>query len=231
VTVATRPRTAQRAGLLFDLDGTLAITEHLHRAAFNALIGDGEPLDAAAFAQQVKGRSSVDVIGVLFPASSAQERQRLIAHKEATFRALAVQHGLVPTPGLRTLLDWTRTSGIATALVTNAPRANAEVVLDILGIAGAFDVVVSAHDLARGKPHPEPYLAGLAALALDATRALAVEDSLVGMASARAAALDVIAITGPASEPGVTNGAAIAVCDMADPRLLDFLAARFGRAA
>jgi len=218
------------AGLLFDLDGTLATTEHLHRAAFNALLGDDDALDAASFAQRVKGRSSIDTIGALFPAADGEERERLIERKERMFRTLAAQHGLVPTPGVRSLLDWIRARGIATALVTNAPAANAEVVLEILGIAHAFDVIVSAHDLARGKPHPEPYLAGLAALALDATRALAVEDSLVGIASARAADLDVIAVTGATSEAGVTAGAAIAVSDMSDPRLLDFIAARFGLA-
>ena len=221
---------APPAGLLFDLDGTLAITEHLHRAAFNALLGENAALDAAAFAERVKGRSSIDVIGALFPGSNEHERRRLIERKEETFRTLAVQHGLVPTPGLRTLLDWIRVRGITAALVTNAPVANAEVVLDILGIADAFDVVVSAHDLPRGKPHPEPYLAGLQALALDTTRALAVEDSRVGIASARAANLDVIAITGANSEPGLTAEAAIAVSDMADPCLLDFLASRFGLA-
>jgi beta-phosphoglucomutase len=233
VTAAARARTARdpaRAGLLFDLDGTLATTEHLHRAAFNTLVGDGEALDAATFARRIKGRSSKDVIGVLVPGSNELERERLIARKEETFRTLAAQHGLVPTPGVRTLLDWIRARDIATALVTNAPRANAEVVLGLLGIADAFDVIVSAHDLPRGKPHPEPYLAGLAALALDATRALAVEDSLVGMASALAAELDVIAITGATSEPGVADRAAIAVSDMGDPRLFDFLASRFGLA-
>jgi beta-phosphoglucomutase len=230
VALVQAARAPERAGLLFDLDGTLAITEHLHRAAFNTLVGDGEALDAATFARRVKGRSSKDVIGVLVPGSSAQERERLIARKEETFRALVAQHGLVPTPGVRILLDWIRARDIATALVTNGPRANAEVVLGILGIADAFDIIVSAHDLARGKPHPEPYLAGLAALALDATYAMAVEDSLVGIASARAANLDVIAITGAMTEPGVADDAAIAVSDMADPRLFDFLAARFGLA-
>jgi beta-phosphoglucomutase len=219
------------AGLLFDLDGTLATTEHLHRAAFNTLLGDAEALDPASFARRAKGRSSIEVIGVLFPGSHAEERERLIERKEQTFRTLAARHGLVPTPGLHTLLDWIRARDIGTALVTNAPLANAEVVLDILGIAGAFDVVVSAHDLARGKPHPDPYLAGLKALALDAKRALAVEDSLIGMASARAADLDVIAITGANTEAGMAAGAAIAVSDMADPRLVDFLASRFGQAA
>jgi HAD superfamily hydrolase (TIGR01509 family) len=223
-------RVAQAAGLLFDLDGTLAITEHLHRAAFNALLGEAEALDPASWARRVKGRSSIDVMASLFPAASEPERKRLIERKEASFRSLAAQHGLVPTPGVRTLLDWTAARDVACALITNAPRANAEAVLAILGIADAFDLIVSAHELDRGKPHPDPYLAGLEALGLDPTRALAVEDSLVGIASARAADLDVIAVLSAVSEPGVADAATIAVSDMGDPRLLDFLAARFGLA-
>jgi HAD superfamily hydrolase (TIGR01509 family) len=222
------PADASRApaALLFDLDGTLATTEHLHRAAFNTLLGDAA-LDPATFARRVKGRSSIDAIAALFPATGEHERRRLIERKEETFRKLAAAHGLVATPGLQTLLAWIRDRGIATALVTNAPTANADVVLDILQVADAFDVVVSAHDLPRGKPHPEPYLAALEALSLPAERALAVEDSLVGVASARAAGLDVVAIMGPNSEPNVTEQTCIAVSDMGDRRLLDFLAARF----
>jgi len=222
-------RTVRRCGLLFDLDGTLATTEHLHRAAYDTLLAEqGRVLDMATFATHVRGRSGRDVTRFLFPGSDESECLRLIERKEHAFRELAATCGLVPTPGARALLEWARARNVAIGLVTNAPRANAELVIEVLGMASAFEVVVSACELVRGKPHPEPYVAALDALSLDAGSVLAVEDSPVGIASARAANLDVIAVASETWDATPIRGAAIVVSDMFDPRLMAFLAARFG---
>ncbi|MEO6929376.1 MAG: HAD-IA family hydrolase [Casimicrobiaceae bacterium] len=223
---------SRRHALLFDLDGTLATTEHLHRAAYDKLLADqGRMLDPATFATHVRGRSGRDVTRFLFPDCDELECSRLMERKERTFRELAATQGLLPTPGVHMLLEWARARGVATALVTNAPRANAEMVIKVIGMASAFDVVVSASELARGKPHPDPYVTALDALALDAASALAVEDSPVGIASARAANLDVIGIAGETWDATPIHGAAIVVSDMSDPRLIAFLAERFDLAA
>jgi beta-phosphoglucomutase len=231
---AAATMTARRpasGGLLFDLDGTLATTEHLHRAAYAALLeAHGRELDADTFATQVRGRAARDVLRTLFPHAGDHEHYELTERKEEAFRALATARGLVPTPGAHMLIAWARARGVATALVTNAPRANADLVVDVLGLAGDFDVVVSISDVTRGKPHPDPYLVGLAALGLDAAHAMAVEDSPVGVASARAAGLDVIAIDSPTCDSTVIRDAAICVADMADARLFALIAARFGLA-
>ena len=56
--------TTPRAGLLFDLDGTLAQTEHLHHAAFNGLLAlYGRSLDHPTFLRHVSGRSNDDITG------------------------------------------------------------------------------------------------------------------------------------------------------------------------
>lgn len=229
---AAHARGSRRHALLFDLDGTLATTEHLHRAAFDKLLADhGRMLDPATFATHVRGRSGRDITRFLFPDCDELERSRLMERKECAFRELAATRGLLPTPGVHALLEWARARGVATGLVTNAPRANAEMVIELLGIASAFDVLVSACELARGKPHPDPYVAALDALSLDAASALAVEDSPVGIASARAANLDVIGIAGETCDATPIRGVAIVVSDMSDPRLIAFLAGRFELAA
>ncbi|MEP6942336.1 MAG: HAD-IA family hydrolase [Betaproteobacteria bacterium] len=216
-----------RAGLLFDLDGTLAQTEDLHHAAFNALLADdGRALDHAAFVRHVSGRSNEDITAYLFPGKDDAERERLAQRKEREFRALAAD-GVEATPGAHALLDWARARGIATGLVTNAPRENADLMLEVLRLNGAFDIVVSGAELAHSKPHPDPYLAALDALALDARRTVAVEDSRTGIAAARAAGLDVVAMAGAATLASVADsGAALTVEDMTDVRLYVFLADR-----
>jgi HAD superfamily hydrolase (TIGR01509 family) len=216
-----------RAGLLFDLDGTLAQTEHLHHAAFNAVLaGHGRTLDHPTFVRYVSGRSNDDITAYLFPDKDAAERRRIAAEKERSFRELA-QAGVAATPGAAALIRWAREREVATGLVTNAPRENADLMVAVLGLEGAFDIEVSAAELARSKPHPEPYLAAVDALDLDPARTVAIEDSATGIAAAVAAGLAVVAMsgTGTATSLGLGN-AALVIGDMADARLYAFLEGR-----
>lgn len=220
-----------RAGLLFDLDGTLAQTEHLHHAAFNALLAAyGRSIDHPTFLRHVSGRSNEDITAYLFPDLDAGERERLADDKERWFRELAAA-GVEATPGATSLIDWARARGIATGLVTNAPRENADLMIAVLGLGEAFDVVIAATELAHSKPHPEPYLTALAALQLDAANTLAVEDSATGIAAARAAGLDVVALATSRTAASIAqSGAALIVADMTDPRLYELFEERFARA-
>ena len=58
-----------------------------------------------------------------------------------------------------------------------------------------FDAIVTADDVKRTKPDPEPYLQALAKLGLDAAACVVVENAPLGVRSAKAAGLRVIAVT------------------------------------
>lgn len=227
--VTSRRPARARAGLLFDLDGTLAQTEHLHLAAFNAILApSGRSLDDAAFVRHVSGRANDAIMAFLFPHASIDERERLAEHKEASFRSLAESGGVDATPGAAALLAWARQRQVATGLVTNAPKANAEMMIAVLGLADAFDIVVSADALARSKPHPDPYLAAIEALGLAADATVAIEDSLTGIAAARAAGVEVIALATAQTAAALRDcGAALVVDDLAATVLYDYLERRF----
>jgi beta-phosphoglucomutase len=218
--------TRRRAGLLFDLDGTLAQTEHLHHAAFNAVLADhGRSLDHPTFVRHVSGRSNDDITAYLFPDKDDAERRRIAAEKERSFRELA-SAGVAATPGAAALIRWARERDVAIGLVTNAPRENADLMVAVLGLEGAFDVEVSAAELVRSKPHPEPYLAAVDALELDPARTVAIEDSATGIAAARAAGLAVVAVAGTdTATPLAAADAALVIRDMTDARLYAFLQA------
>ncbi len=79
-------------------------------------------------------------------------------------------------------------------LATSAACPVAETALAKTGWNKYFEVVVSADDVARGKPAPDVYLRALALMGADAHRTAAIEDSANGIRSAHAARLAVIAI-------------------------------------
>ena len=208
--------------LIWDVDGTLAETERDgHRVAFN---------DAFA-SMGLPWRWSVERYGVLLSTSGGLERlQRDLAERDDAPRsaverlALArelhrrknaayprrVDAGAIGLrPGVRRLMQEARDAGALMAIATTTGRANVEALLSRqLGAAwaDAFAVLLCAEDAPQKKPHPQVYALALQRLALRPHEAIAVEDSPNGLASARAAGIEVL----------LTRSAYFESCDAAD---------------
>ena len=220
-----------RAGLLFDLDGTLVHTDPVHFRAFNAMLAtQGQSIDLDGYLTHIIGRSNPAIMAGLFPDLPVSEHRRLADLKEATFRSLALD--LRPLRGLVALLDAADAAGLPWGVVTNAPRANAEHLLEALGLRGRTRVLVIGEELSRAKPDPLPYQTGLALIGADAVSSVAFEDSASGVRSAAAAGLAVAGLT--TSLPAGTlmeAGASLCASDFADQALLSLIAAVTGLTA
>ena len=96
-------------------------------------------------------------------------------------------------PGARELLADLARSGVPSALVTMSWTRFVEPILDQLQGTG-FEAIVTGDQVNRGKPHPEPYLTGAAALGLEPWQCLAIEDSATGAASAGAAGCGLLVV-------------------------------------
>ena len=214
-----------RAALLFDIDGTLVDTDRLHLEAFNRVFGPlGHKFDAARFRAELQGFSAASIMERFLGTEPVARRIEILAEKEAKFREFAAA-GLEPMPGLFALLDQADADGLPMAAVTNAPRPNAEMILDAVGIRHRFKAIVIGDDLARGKPHPLPYLEGLRLTGATAERSVAFEDSISGVTSASAAGIKTVGIlTSMAPEQLIAAGATIVAHSYAEPALLDLVA-------
>jgi beta-phosphoglucomutase len=217
-----------KAALLFDLDGTLVDTDHVHLAAFQRVFAPyGVTLDRARYNAEIMGAPN-DAIGLAFlPHIGADVRQRVLERKEEIYRAEVGD--VSPIEGLADLLDFGDSRGLKRAVVTNAPRANAELILGALGLATRLSILVCGPELARGKPDPLPYLTGLERTGASAERSLAFEDSLSGVRAAAAAGLFVIGLTTSLDEPKlIAAGAAFAVANFRDARVYEAIERRIG---
>ncbi|KKB10192.1 HAD family hydrolase [Devosia chinhatensis] len=215
------------AALLFDIDGTLVESDPLHLEAFNRVFGPrGHHFDRERFGQHLQGLANEAIAARFLPEETPEQRIAVMNEKEATFRRLAGA-GIEPVPGLGALLDWADGEGVPMVAVTNAPRANADQLLDAIAVRDRFRAVVVAEDLAHGKPHPLPYLEGLRLLGADAAHSVAFEDSRTGIASAVAAGIATIGMaTGLKPEQLVTAGAIMGVPDYREKAVIDFIKAR-----
>lgn len=186
-------------GVLFDVDGTLVESDPLHFRAFQEILSEvgfngGQPIDEAFFRQHISGRHNPEIAADLFPQWDEQRRTAFYMDKEERFRKLAAA-GLPPLEGLRDFLQWVKERGLRTAAVTNAPRANAEMMLSGLGLDSVMEHLVLGEECSRAKPHPDPYLTAMQLLGLGPGECVVFEDSPSGVRAGVAAGCPVVALT------------------------------------
>ncbi|MFM6974603.1 MAG: HAD family hydrolase [Agromyces sp.] len=179
--------------VLWDMDGTLVNTEPYWISAETAMIERFGGAWSDEHALQLVGKGLWDCAAIIQATGVELSADEIVFELSDEVRRQLREHGIPWQPGARELLAELREAGIATALVTMSLR---EMALEIVEQAGfhAFDAVVAGDDVTEPKPHPEPYLAGLAALGVDASGAVGIEDSLTGLRSARAAGLAAIGV-------------------------------------
>ncbi len=183
--------------VVFDLDGVLADTAVLHRAAWQRLADEiGAPLDevTAARMKGVDRRGSLEILLERAPRTCSEaEKEVLAARKNAYYVELIGRLGPQDLlPGARAAVESVRNAGLKTALAS-ASR-NAPQLLRRLGIAALFDYVVDASQIARSKPDPEIFLAAARGLGLAAKECLGVEDAAAGIAALHAAGMVAVGI-------------------------------------
>ncbi len=101
--------------------------------------------------------------------------------------------GVRVMPGASELLDALRDEGVPVGLVTSSLKEIADAVLKSVG-RDRFDVIVTADDVTRTKPDPEPYLTAARLLGVQPVRCVVLEDSPNGVAAATAAGCAVVAV-------------------------------------
>lgn len=188
-------------GLIFDVDGTLAETEEIHRLAFNdafAAAGIDWVWDRDLYREllAVTGgkeriRLHLERIGADLAAFPAERIAALHRDKNEHFIA-RLRAGACPLrPGVEPLLRQARAEGVRTAVATTTSRVNIEALIaaHFRDEPSPFDTLVTGEDVSAKKPNPEAYRLALARLGLPAADCLAVEDTAIGLTAARGAGL------------------------------------------
>ncbi|MCB1329303.1 MAG: HAD-IA family hydrolase [Maritimibacter sp.] len=191
------------AALIFDVDGTLAETEELHRQAYNetfaaAGLGWHWSRDDYHWLHRTTGgkermRHYRDSRGDNAP--SVAEIAAIYARKTLRYGDLVAGGGLTLRPGVRELVAAARAAGLRLGVATTTGNPNVDALcLACWGQPAAeiFDAVVAGDDVPNKKPAPDAYLRVLELLGVPAEAAIAFEDSRNGLVSALGAGLRVV---------------------------------------
>jgi HAD superfamily hydrolase (TIGR01509 family) len=180
-------------GVVFDLDGLLLDSEQVWDAAREELANERGGRWHPQAQRDMMGMSSPewsrymhDVIRL--PEPPDEINAEVVRRLENSYR----EH-LPVIPGAREAVArlaerW------PLALASSSNRELIDLALELMGLTRHFEATVSSEEVARGKPAPDVYLEAACRLAVDPTRAAAIEDSHNGIRAAKAAGMRVIAI-------------------------------------
>ena len=189
--------------LIFDVDGTLAETEELHRQAYNETFAAAGldwhwSRDDYHWLHRTTGgkermRHFRDTLGADTP--SVAEIADIYARKTARYGALVAGGQLHLRDGVRELIAAAKSAGLRLGVATTTGNPNVDALCRAcwgLPAAEIFDAVVAGDDVPNKKPAPDAYVRVLELLDIPAQAAVAFEDSRNGLLSALGAGLRVV---------------------------------------
>jgi HAD superfamily hydrolase (TIGR01509 family) len=205
------------AAVLWDMDGTLVDTEPYWMAGEFELVEQHGGTWTHDDARSVVGFDLLDAGIVLRDRGGVDMEPAAIAGWLLQRVIDRVAEALPWRPGAPELLAECAAAGLPCAMVTMSWRPLADAVI-AAAPPGSFAASVTGDEVTHGKPHPEPYRAAAAALGVEPTACLAIEDSPTGVASALGAGcatLGVPHVVPLVAAPGLTIVDTLADVDLA----------------
>jgi len=185
---------------IFDMDDLLIRSANTWRKAERALFAAIGESWTPEIAIRYKGMNALDVAAtvhrLLSPSLPLADCQRIM--RESLLESFAGQIDAMPG-AVDLVRHLHRRRPIAVA--SGSPLEAIRTALSQLDILNCFDQVISSESVARGKPHPDVFLAAARALGAGPANCLVFEDSLIGVQAAVAAGMRVACVpSGPFDE-------------------------------
>jgi HAD superfamily hydrolase (TIGR01509 family) len=177
----------------WDIDGTLIDSEPLHDAVLNEICFSYGATLTDIPPDHFRGVHMPDVWKAL------QHRHPKGLEEKEWYDAIIGRYveravELQPLPGALETMRALSAAGIRQVCVSNSGRRVVDANLAALAILDLIDFSISLDDVSAGKPEPEPYLLAASRLGIPTAEIAAVEDSVAGATSARAAGLRVFGL-------------------------------------
>jgi beta-phosphoglucomutase len=197
------------SAILFDFNGVIIDDEPQHCEALIATLAEyGYPLDRETYYRDYLGFDDRECFrftfardGEVAPVRIAEAIERKNDHY-----AQAIRSHMRLVPGAAEFVAAAADEGHRLAIVSGALRREIEMVLELAGLRAHFSEIVAAEDVSACKPDPQGFNRAREAVGLPASRCVVVEDSLPGLAAARAAALRCAMLTTSHAEDALAAG-------------------------
>ena len=169
--------------IIFDLDGVLIETKHLHFKALNEALGE-YAFDWAEHLAVYDGLTTRQKLKVLSENKGLPVEKHSEIWKKKQLITFEMLRDIKPDSRLQTIMSALSKKGFKMGLCTNSIRKTAITVLAKLGLAEYMDFILSGEDVTNPKPHPEIYWTAISKMSVLPEETLIVEDSPYGLLAA-----------------------------------------------
>lgn len=181
--------------VIFDMDGTLIDSQPIwYQVSTNFFQKNGFPVTMDDMIK-LTGSPVAKLVDYVLQVYGQKDKARAQLVTElmdyAVFEILAAKPLL---PNVKDVLAQLKQQGIKIAVASASPRNMLQGIVDSCGIAEYFDYLASAEELDYNKPHPAVYLHAAQQLGVSVAECFAVEDSVLGMISGKAASMKTVVI-------------------------------------
>ncbi len=190
-----------KQAVLFDMDGVLYDSMPNHAMAWSRAMREFGMNMTHQDVYMNEGSTGVHTIGLISRRErgynpTEQEIKTIYARKDEIFRSYPSPEIM---PGALELLKKVKENGMFILVVTGSGQKILinKALKDFKGYVSR-DYMITAFDVKRGKPAPDPYLMGLQRCGISAEKSVVIENAPMGVLSAKSAGIDTIAVnTGP----------------------------------
>jgi HAD superfamily hydrolase (TIGR01509 family) len=181
------------AGIIFDFDGVIVDSHPVHLQAWKALFRSmGKAVDDEELAFVVEGAKRGEILRRFLGELTLAQIELYGAEKERLYQARA--NDLRPVGGFAEFLAQLEAAGLPVAIATSGSRNRVERTLDTFGLLKRFRAIVTAEDVAKGKPDPALFHLAASRLRVATDQILVCEDAVAGVAAAKTAGMKCMAI-------------------------------------
>lgn len=175
--------------ILFDADGVMFDARNIHYTALNMALGDyGHHISYEDHIQRFDGKTTRTKLRMLTEEQGlSPELYDIIFESKQQYTNMLFETDLQRDQTKIDLVRMLKDNGYMVAICSNAIRNSVKTMSEKIGILDLLDLYLGNEDAESPKPAPDIYLKGAEMLGVDIDECVIVEDSEVGMASARAA--------------------------------------------
>jgi beta-phosphoglucomutase len=185
---------------IFDLDGVIVDTAVYHYKAWKRLANQLGFDFTEEDNEKLKGVSRVRSLELILQwggVTKTKAEQEELATQKNEWYVDMISH-MTPSeilPGAKEFVESCRAAGLKTAL--GSASKNSMTILNKIGMAGLFDVVIDGNKVSKPKPDPEVFLKGAEALNVAPSACVVFEDAIAGVEAAINGGMKVVGIGSP----------------------------------
>ncbi len=180
--------------VIFDMDGVMIDSEPLWEKTERILLARRDIEYTPTYRDQIVGLNQNDSGKLLIDTFELNEKVEDVISERVEILTAIYEEELEVVRDLIPLLDNLRTHQFKLAIASSSPLRVINFVLDMFSLHKYFPVIVSGECTDNGKPHPAIYLHTADRLEVEPSECIAIEDSINGLRSAKAAGMYCIAV-------------------------------------